>query len=167
MSYCYGDNYGASLAHETIRRNHFARSSRHRSALSAQDWIRTGTGLGVEKIRLAVPDFKAATTDTGTQNLATTFNTTLWNDLQNAGIFDMVSRSFYPTVRFPARRRKSISPIGASPPPNANMLAFGNLACAGRLSERAGLAVRHARIRSRRRCWASNIANRRPTTMRA
>ena len=28
--------------------------------LSAQDWIRTGTGLGVEKIRLAVPDFKAA-----------------------------------------------------------------------------------------------------------
>ena len=23
----------------------------------AQDWIKTGTGLGVEKVRLAVPDF--------------------------------------------------------------------------------------------------------------
>ena len=47
------------------------------SSLSAQDWIRTGTGLGVEKIRLAAPDFKTITTDTGTQNLAMTFNTTL------------------------------------------------------------------------------------------
>ncbi len=24
----------------------------------AQDWVRTGSGLGVEKVRLAVPDFK-------------------------------------------------------------------------------------------------------------
>src|ERR1700678_3697766 len=64
--------------------------------LSAQDWIRTGTGLGVEKIRLAAPDFKPITTDTGTQNLALTFDTTFQNDLQAAGIFDMVSRSFFP-----------------------------------------------------------------------
>ena len=28
-----------------------------------QDWIRTGTGLGVEKVRLAVPDFNASTQD--------------------------------------------------------------------------------------------------------
>jgi len=39
--------------------------------LSAQDWIRTGTGLGVEKIRLAAADFKQITTDSGTNNLAT------------------------------------------------------------------------------------------------
>ena len=38
--------------------------------LSAQDWIRTGTGLGVEKIRLAAADFKQITTDSGTNNLA-------------------------------------------------------------------------------------------------
>ena len=63
---------------------------------SAQDWIRTGTGLGVEKIRLAVPDFKPAATDADSKKLATTFSTTLWNDLQAAGIFDMVSPSFYP-----------------------------------------------------------------------
>ena len=29
----------------------------------AQDWIKTGTGLGVEKVRLAVPDFTAAGQD--------------------------------------------------------------------------------------------------------
>src|ERR1017187_2474321 len=66
------------------------------AGMSAQDWIRTGTGLGVEKVRLAVPDFKQVTTDTGTQNLSAVFNVTLWNDLQSAGIFDMVSKSFYP-----------------------------------------------------------------------
>ena len=37
--------------------------------LGQQDWIRTGTGLGVEKIRLAVPDFKAAGTETQTAEL--------------------------------------------------------------------------------------------------
>ena len=71
-------------------------SSSYHCSMSAQDWIRTGTGLGVEKIRLAVPDFKLVTTDTGTQNLSAVFNVTLWNDLQSAGIFDMVSKSFYP-----------------------------------------------------------------------
>ena len=29
------------------------------SLLSQEDWFRTGTGLGVEKIRLAVPSFAA------------------------------------------------------------------------------------------------------------
>ena len=29
----------------------------------AQDWIRTGTGLGVEKVRLAASDFKPTTPD--------------------------------------------------------------------------------------------------------
>src|SRR5664279_6305250 len=53
------------------------------AGMSAQDWIRTGTGLGVEKVRLAVPDFKQVTADTGTQNLSAVFNVTLWNDLQS------------------------------------------------------------------------------------
>ena len=99
-------------------------------ALSAQDWIRTGTGLGVEKIRLAAPDFKATTPDQGTQNLATTFNTTLQNDLQNAGIFEMVSRSFWPTS-LPGAPQDVHLNEWSSPPPNANMLAFGNLGVQG------------------------------------
>ena len=97
---------------------------------SAQDWIRTGTGLGVEKIRLAAPDFKAITTDSGTQNLATTFNTTLGNDLQAAGIFDMVSRSFYP-MSIPGAPQDVHLTDWSSPPPNASMLAFGNLGVQG------------------------------------
>ncbi len=96
------------------------------ASLSAQDWIRTGTGLGVEKIRLASPDFKMVTTDSGTQNLAMTFNTTLWNDLQAAGIFDMVSRSFYP-LSVPGAPQEVHLADWSSPPPNANMLAFGNV----------------------------------------
>jgi TolB protein len=92
----------------------------------AQDWIRTGTGLGVEKVRLAVPDFKLTTTDTGTQNLAAVFNTTLWNDLQFAGIFDMVGKSFYPMAVPGAPQDVHLADWG-SPPPNASMLAFGNL----------------------------------------
>ncbi len=98
--------------------------------LSAQDWIRTGTGLGVEKIRLASPDFKQITTDSGTNNLATTFNTTLQNDLQNAGIFEMVSRSFWPTSLPGAPQEVHLSDW-SSPPPNANMLAFGNVGVQG------------------------------------
>ena len=98
--------------------------------LSAQDWIRTGTGLGVEKIRLAAPDFKQLTPDSGTTNLATTFDTTLQNDLQNAGIFEMVSRSFWPTS-LPGAPQEVHLNEWSSPPPNASMLAFGNLGVQG------------------------------------
>jgi TolB protein len=100
------------------------------ASLSAQDWIRTGTGLGVEKIRLAAPDFKMVTSDTGTQNLATTFNVTLGNDLQAAGIFDMVSRSFYP-MSIPGAPQEVHLADWSGPPPNASMLAFGNLGVQG------------------------------------
>ena len=100
------------------------------SALFAQDWIRTGTGLGVEKIRLAVPDFKLVANDPQTQSLASTFNTTLWNDLQFAGIFDMVSKSFYPLTTPGAPQDVHLADWG-NPPPNANMLAFGNVGVQG------------------------------------
>ena len=40
---------------------------------SAQDWIRTGTGLGVEKVRLAASDFKASTQDPKNPDLQKTF----------------------------------------------------------------------------------------------
>jgi TolB protein len=99
-------------------------------SFAQQDWIRTGTGLGVEKVRLAVPDFKASNQDPRNTELLKVFNDTLWNDLDNAGIFDMVSKSFMPTdtpgnpadVRFDA---------WSSAPVNASMLAFGNLGASG------------------------------------
>src|SRR5690242_13390360 len=92
----------------------------------AQDWIKTGTGLGVEKVRLAVPDFNAAGQDAKNTELLKVFNETLWNDLDNAGIFDMVSKSFYPLgqVGTPADVKFE---SWSSAPPSAAMLAFGNL----------------------------------------
>jgi len=98
--------------------------------LGQQDWIRTGTGLGVEKIRVAVPDFKAAGTETQTAELLKTFNDTLWNDLDNAGIFEMVSKSFYP-LQVPANAQEMRIADWANPPTNAAMVAFGSLGAAG------------------------------------
>ena len=63
------------------------------SAALAQGHFETGTGLGVEKVRLAVPDFQPATQDPKNAELLSVFNGTLWNDLDNAGIFEMVSKS--------------------------------------------------------------------------
>jgi TolB protein len=96
----------------------------------AQDWIRTGTGLGVEKVRLAVPDFKASTQDPKNAELLKAFNDTLWNDLDNAGIFDMVSKSFFP-VETPGTPADVKFDSWNAPPPNAAMLAFGNLGVSG------------------------------------
>jgi len=93
---------------------------------SAQDWIRTGTGLGVEKVRLATSDFKPATQDPKNADLLKSFNDTLWNDLDNAGIFDLVSKSFYPE-QVPGQPTEVNFSAWNVPPPNASMLAFGNL----------------------------------------
>jgi len=94
---------------------------------SAQDWIKTGTGLGVEKIRIAVPEFKASSQDPRNTELLKMFNDTLWNDLNNAGIFDMVSKSFYPLGQIGAPADVKFE-TWSGPPPNAAMLVFGNLA---------------------------------------
>ena len=92
----------------------------------SQDWIRTGTGVGGEKIRIAVPEFKLSSADPQSAPLDKTFNAVLFNDLSQAGIFDMVSKSFYPLgeIGVPADARLD---VWAAPPPNAAMLAFGNL----------------------------------------
>jgi TolB protein len=93
---------------------------------SQQDWIRTGTGLGVEKVRLAATDFKASSPDPRNTALLKAFNDTLWNDLDNAGIFDMVSKSFYP-LSTPTSPGEVKFAEWSSPPPSASMLAFGSL----------------------------------------
>jgi TolB protein len=94
--------------------------------VNAQDWIKTGTGLGVEKIRIAVPDFKASSQDPKNTELLKTFNDTLWNDLDNAGIFDMASKSFYPLGQVGAPSDVKFDAWSA-PPANVAMLVFGNL----------------------------------------
>jgi TolB protein len=99
-------------------------------SLTQQDWIRTGTGLGVDRLRLAVPDFKPADTTAQTASLLRVFNDTLWYDLENAGIFDVVSKSFYP-LTVPGEPAEVNLDAWGNPPPNAVMLAFGNLGVVG------------------------------------
>jgi TolB protein len=91
-----------------------------------EDWIRTGTGLGVEKVRIAVPDFKATSNDAANPELLKTFNETLFNDLTYAGIFDVVSKSFYP-LQVPGTPQEISLDAWGNPPPSASMVAFGNL----------------------------------------
>jgi len=91
----------------------------------AQDWIRTGTNRGAV-IRMASPDFKTSTGDPQSAPLDTVFNQTLWNDLDNAGIFEMVAKSFYPS-QTPGTPGEMKLDVWANPPVNAAMVAFGNL----------------------------------------
>jgi TolB protein len=99
------------------------------AAIFSQDWIRTGTNRGAP-IRIAVPDFKAATNDPQTAPLNTVFNQTLWNDLDNSGIFEMVAKSFYP-LQNPGSPGEIKLDAWGNPPPNASMVAFGNLGVSG------------------------------------
>ncbi|HMF92568.1 MAG TPA: translocation protein TolB [Candidatus Angelobacter sp.] len=92
----------------------------------AQDRIRIELNMGQERPRLAAPDFRAANADPQTAPLNTAFNETLWNDLDNAGIFDMVARSFYP-LKSPGTPTELQASVWGSPPPNAGVVAFGNL----------------------------------------
>ncbi len=100
------------------------------SSARAQDWVRTGTNLGVEKIRLAAADFKANSADPQTPGLKTTFDTTLFNDLSNAGIFDMVSKSMAPPAT-PGTPQEANLSQWSSPPASAAMVALGSLGVNG------------------------------------
>jgi TolB protein len=100
------------------------------AAAAAQDWVRTGTSLGVDKVRLAVSDFKPTATDDQTAALLKTFNDTLWNDLDNSGVVELVSKSFYP-LQVPGAPTDVTLQSWSSPPPNAGMLAFGTFGVGG------------------------------------
>jgi TolB protein len=93
-----------------------------------------------QAIHLAVADFKQVGTDPNTEPLRKTFNDTLWNDLSNAGIFDMVSKSFNP-VNVPGSAEEMCPTPAGTPctglaawgnaPVNAAFVAFGNVGVQG------------------------------------
>jgi TolB protein len=91
---------------------------------AAQDWFKTGTGLGVSKVRLALPDPVARSTFA--QPLPKTFHDVVWADLDYSGILDMVSPSFYP-LQAPGQPSDLKAPEWAAAPANAYMVAYGNL----------------------------------------
>ncbi len=96
----------------------------------AQDWVRTGTNLGAARIRLAAADFNPASADPQTPALKTTFDTTLYSDLSNAGIFDMVSKSMAPPL-MPASPQQMNLAQWAAAPANAAFVAFGSFSVTG------------------------------------
>jgi TolB protein len=85
---------------------------------------------GVERVRFAVADFKASTADPSGAPLVTTFNQVLFSDLQNSGIFDVVSKSFNP-LETPGNPQEVKLDAWGNPPTNAAMLVFGNAGVTG------------------------------------
>jgi TolB protein len=99
--------------------------------LNAQDWFKTETSSGVSNIRIAVADFKAVSAnDPLTVPLKHTFDTTLYSDLANAGIFDIVSKSLLPQASPGASGEINLAQWGAAPT-NAAMVAFGAFGSTG------------------------------------
>ncbi|MBB6143442.1 TolB protein [Silvibacterium bohemicum] len=97
---------------------------------SAQDWVRTGTNLGVQRIRLAAADFKAASADPQTAPLKTVFDSVLFSDLKNSGVFDMVAKSMAPGQTPGGPQEMNLSAWSGAPS-NAEMVAFGSFAVNG------------------------------------
>ena len=112
----------------------FAYVSSPISVLHAQDWVRTGSGLGNQRIRIAAADFKPVGGDPQTPQFKTVFDATLYTDLSNAGVFDMVSKSMAPQAT-PGSPQEINLAQWAADPANAAMVALGALSVGnGRLT---------------------------------
>jgi len=95
-----------------------------RAQQGQEPWFRTGTGLGVDKIRLAVADFgpRADSAKTHSQQ----FTQIVRDDLAFSGILDFVSPSFYP-AQSPTQPSELQNAAWTDPQVNAHYVAFGNL----------------------------------------
>ncbi len=94
--------------------------------LSAQDWVHTGTNLGADRIRIAAADFKPGSADPQTPALKAVFDATIYTDLGQAGIFDLVSKSMAPQATPGSPQEINLAQWSAAPA-NAAMVAFGSL----------------------------------------
>ncbi|MBZ5565522.1 MAG: Tol-Pal system beta propeller repeat protein TolB [Acidobacteriia bacterium] len=111
----------------------------HPTAGQDQAQFSTGINLGAPRIRLAVPELPPTSVDQALVSLTQEFNQVLWNDLDNAGIFDLVSKSYYP-LNVPKEPEEVDFKTWSSSPVSAQMLVFGktevinaNLVITGRL----------------------------------
>jgi len=89
----------------------------------AQDWFKTETSTGVDKIRIAAADFKQGSSDSAA--LKRTFDSVLYADLSNAGIFDLVSKSLLPQATPGAPSEMNVQQWSPAPV-SAAMVAFGS-----------------------------------------
>src|SRR5260221_9942998 len=91
---------------------------------SAQDWFRTGTGLGVSKARVAVADFVGKSPTA--QPLGVQFSDIVRSDLDFSGILELVSKSYYP-LQSPGTPAEVDFKAWTDAPASSQLLAFGNL----------------------------------------
>jgi TolB protein len=90
---------------------------------SAQDWFKTGTGLGVSKARVGVADFAAK--DSPSEPLAVVFADVVRTDLDYSGILELVSKSFNPLQK-PGTPAEVDYKAWSAAPASTQLLAFGN-----------------------------------------
>jgi TolB protein len=100
------------------------------STMHAQDWFKTETSSGADRIRIAVANFKPLTSDPQTAAFKGTFDTTLYSDLASAGIFDIVSKSLMPQST-PGTPAEITLQQWSADPASAAMVAFGNFGVQG------------------------------------
>jgi TolB protein len=88
--------------------------------------IESGTNVGADRVKIAVPEFQPVSTDPKTSALAAVFNKVLVDDLDYSGIVTVVSRSLYPLGKFssPADIRPQ---EWTTPAVDAVFVAFGNI----------------------------------------
>ena len=99
--------------------------------LRAQDGVTIFSGgNAADRIRVAAAEFKPGSPDPKTDELKHTFDTTLYTDLANAGIFDMVSKSMAPRSQPGSPSEISLAQWSAAPA-SASMVAFGSLTASG------------------------------------
>jgi TolB protein len=95
---------------------------------SAQDWFRTGTGLGVSKARVAVADVVGKSD--AAQPMGVTFSDVVRSDLDYSGILELVSKSFYP-LQSPGAPAELDYKAWSDAPASSQLLAFGSLSANG------------------------------------
>ena len=104
-------------------------------SLSAQEDITIKlSGDAASRTRIAVADFKPATAsgpvNPQAEPLRHTFDSVLYSDLANAGIFDLVSKSMTPQTTPGSPAEINLSLYSAAPA-SASMVAFGSLGVSG------------------------------------
>ena len=110
-----------------------------RVSYGQEDWIKIGVNLGAPRIRLAVAELPPKSVEQQLVSMTQIFNQTLRSDLDNAGIFDLVSNSMMPE-KIPSEPEEVVFANWSEPPAAAQMLVFGkaesinqNLVISGRL----------------------------------
>src|ERR1700676_891511 len=95
---------------------------------AAQDWFRTGTGLGVSKARVAVGEFVGKSPVE--QPFGVEFSDIVRTDLEFSGILELVSKSYYP-LQAPGAPAELDYKSWTDAPASTQLLAFGNLSASG------------------------------------